>query len=221
MSTRSYGQFCGLTRGADLLGGRWTLPIIRDLLLGPARFSDLLAGFPGIPTNQLSTRLKEMEADGIIRRALAPRGTRYELTEWGRALEPVITEIGRWGAARMEQPAEGEIVTEAGLATSLRTSFAGRLHPGPATPTTFEISANDLVAHATVQENSIEVSTGPSEAPTIVISAGEHFLGLVTGKITADEYQQLPGVTIHGDVSLLQEFTELFRITPIATLHAA
>jgi DNA-binding HxlR family transcriptional regulator len=121
MSTRSYGQFCGLTRGADLLGGRWTLPLVRDLLLGPARFSDLLAGFPGISTNQLSTRLKEMEADGIIRRVLAPRGTRYELTEWGRALEPVITEIGRWGAARMEQPAEGEIVTEAGLASSLRT----------------------------------------------------------------------------------------------------
>jgi DNA-binding HxlR family transcriptional regulator len=219
MTTRSYGQFCGLTRGADLLGARWTLPLVRDLLLGPARFADLLAGFPGIPTNQLSTRLKEMEADGIVRRIVADKGVKYELTEWGRALEPVITELGKWGGSRMDEPREGEIVTVASLATSLRTCFTGRQHPGPAKPTTFEVFAGDLTAHAVVTGDEIEVAVGPADRPDIRISGGAEYRDFIAGRYTADEYAALPGVTIEGDPRLLQEFSELFSL-PLLEVEA-
>lgn len=218
MTARSYGQFCGLTRAADLLGNRWALPIVRDLLLGPARFNDLLAGFPGIPTSMLSARLKELETAGIVRRVVAsPRGVRYELTEWGRELEPAVTALGRWGAARMVAPLDDEIVTEAGLATSLRTCFAGRRQDGPARPTTFEIFAAGLAAHATVTRSMIEVSTGPAEAPDIRISAGEHYRSLIAGQVTPDEYANLPDVEIEGNPALLSTFAELFRL-PLRSL---
>ncbi|MTD16165.1 HxlR family transcriptional regulator [Nakamurella sp. YIM 132087] len=213
MTTRTYGQFCGLTRGADLLGGRWSLPLVRDLLLGPARFTELLAGFPGMPTNQLTSRLRELEDAGVVRRVIGgERGIRYELTEWGRELEPVITALGRWGATRMDEPVEGEIVTVAGLATMLRTSFSGRLHAGPEAPTVFEVFEGDLVAHATVCRDVIEVATGPADHPDLRVSAGEHFRAFIAGEYSAAEYAALPDVRMEGDPALLEEFAALFRI---------
>lgn len=213
MEKRTYGQFCGLTRGADLLGGRWTLPIVRDLLLGPARFGELQSAFPGISTAQLTTRLKELEADGIVQRELAEgRGVHYALTPWGRELEPVVTALGRWGALRMDAPREGEIVTAAGMATMLRTGFAGRAVDGPRTPTTFEIHAGDLVAHGTVTGDRIDVATGPADAPDLRVSAGAHFRAFVAGHIPADAYAALPEVAIDGDADLLPLFADLFRV---------
>ncbi|WP_322410625.1 helix-turn-helix domain-containing protein [Microbacterium invictum] len=213
MDKRTYGQFCGLTRGADLLGGRWTLPIVRDLLLGPARFGELQAAFPGISTAQLTARLKELEAEGIVQREVGEmRGVRYALTSWGRQLEPVITALGRWGAMRMDVPREGEIVTAAGMATMLRTGFAGRAADGPALPTTFEIFADGLVAHGTVMGDLIDVAVGPADAPDLRLSAGDHFRAFVAGELTADEYAALPGVTVEGDASLLPMFADLFRV---------
>src|SRR5690625_784615 len=93
MRKRDYGQFCGLARAAETLGQRWTLLILRDLLVGPARYSDLLRGLPGIPTNVLSTRLKELEEDGIIDRTArrgSDRSVVYHVTQRGAELEPVL-----------------------------------------------------------------------------------------------------------------------------------
>jgi DNA-binding HxlR family transcriptional regulator len=213
MEKRTYGQFCGLTRGADLLGGRWTLPLVRDLLLGAARFGELQAAFPGISTAQLTARLRELEAAGIVHREVGEaHGIRYALTPWGRELEPVITALGRWGAMHMDVPYEGEIVTAAGMATMLRTGFAGRAADGPAEPTTFEIHADGLVAHGAVTGDRIDVAVGPAEDPDLRVSAGDHFRAFVAGELTAAEYAALPDVTVEGDASLLATFADLFRI---------
>lgn len=102
---RSYHQFCGLAKALDLLGERWTLLIVRNLLLGGRRYSDLLQELPGITTNLLAARLKEMERRQLIRREELPppaHTTVYELTDEGAALEPVIMELARWGGGYLD-----------------------------------------------------------------------------------------------------------------------
>ena len=100
MTKRSYGDLCGIARALDVVGERWALLVVRELILGPKRFTDLRAGLPNVGPDVLAQRLKELEASGVLRRrTLAPpAGSRvYELTERGRALEPVLLELGRWG----------------------------------------------------------------------------------------------------------------------------
>jgi DNA-binding HxlR family transcriptional regulator len=97
---RSYGDQCGVARSLDVIGERWALLIVRELLLGPKRFNDLLAGLPGASPNVISQRLRELTSSGVVRhRDLGPpaRVSVYELTGWGRELEPVIVHLGRWG----------------------------------------------------------------------------------------------------------------------------
>src|SRR5919199_1777683 len=111
MGRRSYGQFCGIARALDLVGERWALLVVRELVLGPKRFSDLRAGLPGIGTNVLTTRLRELEAGGVIaRRELPPPAgsTVYQLTEYGRELQPVLLALGRWGARSMGEREPGQ-----------------------------------------------------------------------------------------------------------------
>jgi DNA-binding HxlR family transcriptional regulator len=97
---RSYGEQCGVARSLDVIGERWALLIVRELLLGPKRFNDLLAGLPGASPNVISQRLRELVADGVIAQRELPPPARvrvYELTDWGRELEPVVVHLGRWG----------------------------------------------------------------------------------------------------------------------------
>src|ERR1700741_1119431 len=113
MPLRGYGQFCGFARALEVVGERWTMLIVRDLLVGPRRFGELERGLAGIPSNILASRLKELEvADVVRRRALAApeRGVVYELTAYGHELEDVVVALGRWGAKSLDVPRPGEIV---------------------------------------------------------------------------------------------------------------
>ncbi|HEU5481442.1 MAG TPA: helix-turn-helix domain-containing protein, partial [Candidatus Tumulicola sp.] len=126
MSKRTYGQYCGFARALELVGERWALMIVRDLLVEPKRFSDLQRGLPGIPTNILTARLKELEQSDIVRRRLLPRPSGavvYELTETGRGLEAPVHALGAWGAKLLGDPRSHEIVTPDSLVTALRTTF--------------------------------------------------------------------------------------------------
>ena len=122
---RSYQQFCGVARALDVVGERWTLLIVRNLLLGPRRYSDLLAELPGITTNLLAKRLRELEAGGLVARREAAGVATYELTDRGAALEPVIIELGRWGWALMDEPRPGDRVDLALGLISLKRRYAG------------------------------------------------------------------------------------------------
>src|SRR5919106_4447864 len=109
---RTYGDRCGIARALDLVGERWALLVVRELLLGPKRFTDLREGLPHVSPDVLSQRLRELEEDGIVRRAkLPPPGAArvYELTERGRELEPVILELGRWGSGAPFPPGDARL----------------------------------------------------------------------------------------------------------------
>src|SRR5947207_13506240 len=126
MTSRSYDQFCGIARGLDLVGERWALLIVRDLILGPKRFTDLRRELPGIGTNVLAARLKELERDGVVaRRTLPPpaASTVYELTEYGRALEGPLLALGRWGAVSMGRREAWHALRSEWLAVALKAFF--------------------------------------------------------------------------------------------------
>ena len=124
---RSYDQFYSLARALDRLGERWTLLIVRNLLLGPRRYSDLLAELPGITTNLLAARLKDMEGGGLVARRRAAGATVYELTALGAALEPAIMELGRWGGRFMDAPKKTDTVNIGWGLLSLKRRYTGGL----------------------------------------------------------------------------------------------
>ena len=131
---RGYGQFCGLARALDLVGGRWALLVVRDLLTGPKRFSELQEGLHGVPTNVLTSRLRELEEAGIVERRVQAhpgRGVAYALTEYGLELEEPVLRLGFWGAKTMGPPCEGDFISVDSLALALRGAFRPEKARGP------------------------------------------------------------------------------------------
>jgi len=125
MPRRSYDQYCGLARALDVLGERWTLLIVRNLVLGPQRYSDLLRGLPGITTNLLAKRLQEMEAAGLVERGRTSDAAAYRLTAAGRDLEPAIHALARWGWRRMGKPTSRDRRSIEWLLVALRRRYRG------------------------------------------------------------------------------------------------
>ena len=125
MAARDYGQYCGITRALELVGERWPLLIVRDLLVGPRRYGELAAGLPRIPSNILAARLKELQAAGVLRRVPHSRVIVYELTPYGRELEPVVLALGAWGFKAMGDPREKQIITPDSM-TSTSAPPSGR-----------------------------------------------------------------------------------------------
>ncbi len=111
MAAREYGQFDGVTRALELVGERWALLIVRDLLVGPRRYGDLAAGLPRIPSNILAARLKDLQAAGVLRRVPHSRVVVYELTAYGHELEPIVLALGAWGSKALGDPREEQIIT--------------------------------------------------------------------------------------------------------------
>ena len=123
MAAREYGQYCGVTRALELVGERWALLIVRDLLVGPRRYGELAAGLPRIPSNILAARLKELNQAGIIRRVPHSRVIVYELTTYGRELEPVVIALGAWGFKAIGDPRDEQVITPDSMTMALRTAF--------------------------------------------------------------------------------------------------
>lgn len=173
MKRRDYGQYCGLARALDLVGERWALLIVRDLTIRPRRYTDLQAGLPGIPTNVLSTRLKELEQAGVVERRVAPapqRGVVYALTPVGQDLEPVLLALGRWGSSQLGDPQPGDVITPDAAVLNMRANF----QPAEATGVTgsWEIHVGDLVLHAVLTDGKLESGIGPAPGePDLVMTA--------------------------------------------------
>lgn len=173
MKRRDYGQYCGLARALDLVGERWALLIVRDLTIRPRRYTDLQAGLPGIPTNVLSTRLKELEQAGVVERRVAPapqRGVVYALTPVGQDLEPVLLALGRWGSSQLGDPQPGDVITPDAAVLNMRANF----QPAEATGVTgsWEIHVGDLVAYAVLTDGEFESGIGPAPGePDLVMTA--------------------------------------------------
>src|ERR1700761_7257346 len=148
MAARDYGQYDGITRGLELVGERWALLIVRDLLVGPRRYGELAAGLPRIPSNILAARLKELQEAGVIRRAPRSRVIIYELTPYGRELEPVVLALGAWGFKAMGEPREEQIITPDSMTMALRPAFRADVAAGlPATAYAAHLGPADLLIH--------------------------------------------------------------------------
>lgn len=173
MSTkRSYSDSCGVARALDLIGERWALLLIRDLLLGPKRFTDLRAGLPHIGPDVLSQRLRELEQAGlVVRETLPPPAASrvYRLTARGAALEPVVIELGRWGSEAPFPTTPGELSPDS-LALALKTTFspaaAGSLE------LTVALSLDGQPFQLRVAGGQLALARGTAVHPELTISAG-------------------------------------------------
>ena len=224
MAARSYGQYCGVTTAVELIGERWAMLIVRDLLVGPRRYTDLKQGLPKIPTNILSTRLKELQEGGVVRRVpLMNCGLVYELTPYGRSLEPILLALGRWGFQAMGDPEPGDVVTPDSLTMALRTSF----RPSEAADADIELHLGDIVLRVIVAAGELAITQLAPPAPPVggrlpagqpdaVIVAGPGIRSLIAGEVTPGEAiaQDLVAV-VRGDESALDAFASTFHIAPL------
>jgi DNA-binding HxlR family transcriptional regulator len=185
MAKKSYNQLCPIAYALDRIGERWTLLILRELLFGPRRFKDLQSGLPGIGTNLLSKRLKDLESEGITRRRLLPPpagAAVYELTPLGEALRPVLDELAGWGLRFLSEASEQDSLGVVSVMGSLYMLFRRGEEHGGGTKTDIEceIRVSDEVFHLHLGEASISVDQGPSERPDIVMASGpRELLGLL------------------------------------------
>jgi DNA-binding HxlR family transcriptional regulator len=164
-TNRTYEDSCGVAHGLELVGERWALLIVRELLHGPQRYTDLTASLPKIGTNILSSRLKDLEACGIVskRRLPPPAASQvYELTEYGNALKPVIRELAIWGIRSLGPPALDEAPAPHWLEHALDTVFAPVAPQG-----SFEFRVGDEVASL----SDGEARPGPFEGADVAVSA--------------------------------------------------
>jgi DNA-binding HxlR family transcriptional regulator len=213
VSERAYGQFCGVARALEIVGDRWALMIVRDLLVGPKRFSDLCTGLPKIPTNVLTTRLKQLEAAGVAARRALPRpagGVVYELTPRGRELESAVVAIGRWGAKLLDAPRDGEVVTVDSLAMALRTTF--RPEAAGDLSARYELHVGNIVVHAIVGGSRVTVGRGPIEDADLTLASTPALKDLMSGEMTPRQALASGAVRIRGNRRLFDRFAKIFRI---------
>jgi DNA-binding HxlR family transcriptional regulator len=222
VAARSYGQYCGVTTAVDLIAERWALLIIRDLLVGPRRYTDLKQGLPKIPTNILSTRLRELQAGGVIRRVPLVRcGLVYELTAYGRELEPIVLALGRWGFRSLGEPKGDDIVTADSLTIALRTALRSE---SAQVSLDFQIRVGVIELRAQVEGGEMTVvqiappatpvgGSLPGGEPELRFATGPGIRHLIAGTLTAAEAVEQEVVTIlAGNLEQLERFSELFRI---------
>jgi len=187
--------------------------IVRDLLVGPKRFTDLLRGLPGIPTNGLTARLKELEADGVVhRRVLSPpdRSVVYELTTYGRELETTVDSLGRWGAKALGEPRPGEVVTLDSMMTAMRATFQPAAARG--VRATYELRLGDIVFHLRIASRTLTVGAGPLPGADLVVESGPAIKMLLSGELSAPDAIAQGLVKVTGDPTLLEQFSRMFRI---------
>lgn len=219
---RTYAQYCGLACALELVGERWALLIVRDLLVGPKRFTDLRHGLPRIPTNILSSRLKELEAAGVVCRRVRPlpaSGIVYELTEYGRELEDILLRLGLWGAKTMREARAEDTLNADSAILGLRALF----HPEAARGLTasYELRLGGLVVHARIDRGTLEANEGPLEEPDLVLETDFSFRAVLTGEVGLEEAVEGGKLRLVGDRELLEPFVEAFRIPPVTAGSAS
>ena len=184
---RSYGQFCGLARALDVVGNRWSLLIVRELLGGPARYGKLQAGLPGISTNLLAERLRELEHSGVVQRQLDTdnNAIAYTLTDWGRELRGAVTELVNWSTPLMISGPRDDNFQPHWLVVALESLMEGKRIEIPAT-IGFEVDGTLLTVR--VDEKGAHVAVDEEGQPETVLRAEPMVvLGLASGMLTTEQ----------------------------------
>ena len=193
---RSYGQYCALARGLDVVGDRWSLLIVRELLDGRRRYNELLDGLPGIATNLLTERLRALEAAGVLAR---PDDREYALTAWGQGLREVVYAFARWAAPVMARPAGSDEFRGSWLTHPINVLFEGVDRRRPRL--TVEVDSGDEPMTVESAAGRVRAAPGRPAAPDIVLSGTpDGIVGLLAGRLDPARAAKR-GVRIKGDAS--------------------
>jgi len=212
-SKRTYGDRCGVARALDMVGERWALLVVRELLLGPKRFTDLRAGLPHVGPDVLAQRLRDLEQSGIVRRGTLPppAGSRiYELTERGRELEPVILALGRFGSVAPFPPGEAEIGGDA-VVIALKSLFAPAAADRRAA--SYELRLGDQRFRVEVADGRLDIARGGADAPDATIATEPGTLASILwhGR-RLDDARRAGDLVFEGDRAAVTRFLGLFPL---------
>lgn len=207
---RTYGDPCGVARGLDVIGERWALLVVRDLLLGPKRFTDLRAGMPNLSPDVLSQRLRELERAGVVRRATLPPPAAsqvYELTDWGRGLEPVLLGLGRWGSQAPFPPGDATLKVDS-LILALKTLYDPGRADGLA-GSSFELRLGEQRFEARPNHGRLDVTRGAANNPDATIATDP---GTLEQILWHERSLATEHLTITGDRQAAVRFLTMFPL---------
>jgi DNA-binding HxlR family transcriptional regulator len=211
-TTRSYGDACALARALDMVGERWALLIVRELLFGPQRFSDLRHALPTASSNLVADRLRELQGRGVIRRRKLPPpagSSVYELTDWGRKLEPIVLALGDW-AARVPLPPEATL-----NATSVLLFLRGVIHPDPEAVYCLEL--DDRMWTVRTVDGDLGVEQGEPTTADVAVRTDPHTLNaLLNEPHTLDDALSEGTIIVKGNLAALRELLETVTIPTAA-----
>ncbi|HEU4702101.1 MAG TPA: winged helix-turn-helix transcriptional regulator [Conexibacter sp.] len=212
---RSYGDACGIARALDVVGERWALMVVRELLLGPKRFTDLRAGLPHVSPDVLAQRLRDLEQVGLVhhRRLPPPYGSQvYELTASGRALEPTLMELGRWGGAYAPPPRDEMCMSLDAHILSLRTLFDAERAGDFAARVELRLGGETF--QVDVAGGTIETARGEGARPDAVIEADPPMtlLEVLHGQRRLADALSAGTIRISGDTRAARRFMTLFPL---------
>src|SRR5919204_843937 len=208
---RTYGESCAAAHALDLVGERWALLVVRELLLGPKRFTDLRAGIPHASPNVLSQRLRELEEAGVVRRGTLPPPAAsriYELTEWGRGLEPVILSLGKWGARSPQLPRDAGMSVDCHV-LALKAVFEAQAANGR--DATFQLRIDGQRFRARVSNGTFEVRRGTLQEPDATITVSSDTLAdLLWERRSVADARRAGEIQVEGDAKAVARFLRLF-----------
>jgi DNA-binding HxlR family transcriptional regulator len=211
MALRTYGDGCGIAHALDLVGERWALLVVRELLLGPKRFTDLRDGLPNSSPNVLSQRLRELEQAAIVKRRKLPPPAGswiYELTDWGRELKPIVMSLGSWAVRSPSFPREAPVGSDS-VILALGTFF----DPEAADDLSarYELRLGENTFHVRVADRGIEVDRGAADDPDAIIDTDPAtFSALIWGGRELADALRAGDIAIEGDHDAVTRFLELF-----------
>jgi DNA-binding HxlR family transcriptional regulator len=212
---KSYGQWCALAKALEVVGERWTLLVIRELLDGPKRYTDLRNGIPGVSTDMLAARLKELERDGVVvRRTLPPPAASkvYELTEMGRDLAPAVTALSKWGI-RLLGPRGDEAFRPHWLALGLRAMLAPGRTDEVELDVEFDLGGGESV-YLRIDRGVTHVER-PERDPDVVVHGDPSTLvAIADGSLPAPEALQTGRLRVDGSPEAVRVYARLFAAAP-------
>ena len=211
MTRRSYRQYCALARALDVVGERWTLLVVRELCAGPRRYGDLLAGLPGIGTNLLAARLKQLESDEVVTRVPTDdgRSALYELTERGRALEPLLAGLGAWGLELLGDPRDDDRFETSWLPMALRIRF----RPDRATGVreTYGYEIDGAAFHVVIEDGEMHAGRGAADDAAFTLAAdADSLVELAAGTLDPSDALASGRWQLEGSRAALRRSLRLF-----------
>ena len=219
---RTYGDGCAIAQALDLVGERWALLVVRELLLGPKRYTDLRRGLPNASPNVLSQRLAELERAGIIRRRKLPppAGARvYELTEWGHGLQETVTSLGQWAARSPSPPSTAPIRSADSIILALRARFDARAAHG--LRARYELRLGEDRFRVDVADDELETAREEADRPDATIeSDADTIAAVLWGGRPLGDARSSGAMTIEGDEAAVERFVGMFPMPAAAAATA-